>query len=394
MNAPDDDRPDVINERGDHAVFDYDGDAAYDEDEVYDDDEVYERVRPASPRRRRVLTVLGVLFLLIVLALGAAAFWVQREINPSGPPGEEIVLTVPAGSTTGDIGDLLTGEGVVANGTVWDWYVRYKGAGPFQAGEYTFRKSSAMGEAIAILDAGPIPPDVRRFTVPEGLTTREILDRLATGDKGLGFDRATMQQLLDSGQIRSRYQPADQPSSEGILFPDTYEVDDEADAAAVLVLLVSELDQTMDELAVTDKAAALGRSPYEILVIASLIEEESKVPEERTKIARVIYNRLEQGIALGIDATSRYEAEVAGRPREDLDFESESPYNTRRIPGIPPTPIAAPGRASIEAALNPEPGPWIYYVLADEEGNHVFTDSGSEFERAKQECREKGLGCG
>ena len=130
------------------------------------------------------------------------------------------------------------------------------------------------------------------------------------------------------------------------------------------------------------------------MIVASLIEEETRVDAERAKVARVIYNRLRDGIPLGIDATSRYEAELAGRDRDDVDFESTSPYNTRRIAGLPPTPIASPGRASIEAALNPADGPWIYYVLADEEGNHFFTDSASEFERAKAECAAKDLGCG
>ncbi|HUS62062.1 MAG TPA: endolytic transglycosylase MltG, partial [Acidimicrobiales bacterium] len=135
-------------------------------------------------------------------------------------------------------------------------------------------------------------------------------------------------------------------------------------------------------------------TPYEILVVASLIEEEARVPEERPKMARVMYNRLKAGIPLGIDATSRYEAVISGRDRGDVDFTSSSPYNTRKQRGLPPTPIASPGRASIEAALNPADGPWIYYVLEDEEGHHFFTDSNSEFVNAKQRCKERGLGCG
>jgi UPF0755 protein len=128
--------------------------------------------------------------------------------------------------------------------------------------------------------------------------------------------------------------------------------------------------------------------------VASLIEEESKVPEERPMVARVIYNRLRQGMPLGIDATSRYEAEIEGRERGDIDFTSDSPYNTRRVRGLPPTPIASPGRASIEAALDPAEGPWLYYVLEDAEGNHFFTESNSEFLAAKQRCEDAGLGCG
>jgi UPF0755 protein len=217
---------------------------------------------------------------------------------------------------------------------------------------------------------------------------------LADPEKGLGFDLAKMQQLLDSGQVRSAVQPADQPSNEGILFPETYRVAADADELAVLKEMVGLLDRTMTDLNVASAQERFKLSPYEILIVASLVEEESKVPEDRPKVARVIYNRLKQGIPLGIDATSRYEAEIEGRDRSDIDFTSASPYNTRRQKGLPPTPIASPGRASIEAALNPADGPWIYYVLQDAEGHHFFTASNSEFINAKRKCAEQGLGCG
>jgi UPF0755 protein len=208
------------------------------------------------------------------------------------------------------------------------------------------------------------------------------------------LDLATLEQLLDSGQVRSVAQPADQPSNEGILFPETYRVAAEADELAVLKQMVAQLDATMAELDVASAQERFNLTPYEVLIVASLIEEETKVDEERPKVAQVIYNRLRQGIALGIDATSRYEAEIAGRDRGDIDFTSDSPYNTRRQLGLPPTPIASPGRASIAAALNPAEGPWTYYVLEDADGRHFFTDSNSEFLAAKARCRENGLGCG
>lgn len=179
-----------------------------------------------------------------------------------------------------------------------------------------------------------------------------------------------------------------------MLFPDTYQVADETDERTFVRRLVTELDDTLFALDAETIAPQYGLTPYEIVVVASLIEEEARVPDERPMIARVIYNRLRDGIPLGIDATSRYEAEISGRSRDDFDFDSDSPYNTRRIAGLPPTPIAAAGRASIEAALNPADGDWIYYVLADEQGNHVFTASFNEFNRAKAECKRKGLGCG
>jgi UPF0755 protein len=370
---------------------DADDDEAYAAD-AYDDDD-YVELPPESSRGRRVLIV--VLAVVVVLAVAAAAvgLWVQRQLDPPGPAGEPQTITVPEGSTSDDIGKLLADEGVISSELVWGWYLRINGGGPFQAGDYELGDNSAIADVIDILEEGPAPIEERSFTIPEGLTVPEILARLADPD-GLGFDLATMQQLLDSGQIRWQGQPPDQPSSEGILFPETYRIEAEADEKAVLLLLVAQLDKVMTELDVASAQERFNLTPYEVLVVASLIEEETKVDEERPQVARVIYNRLSQGIPLGIDATSRYEAELAGRDREDIDFESDSPYNTRRIAGLPPTPIAAPGRASIQAALNPADGPWIYYVLEDADGHHFFTDSDSEFLAAKERCREAGLGCG
>lgn len=362
-------------------------------DDVYEDDD-YVDLPPRSGRGRRVLIVVLAILIVLAVAAGAAALWVQRQLDPPGAAGEPQTITVPEGSTSDDIGRLLAAEGVISSDFVWGWYLRINGGGPFQAGDYELGDNSAIADVIDILEAGPAPIDERSFTVPEGLTVPEILARLADPDDGLGFDLATMQQLLDSGQIRWQGQPADQPSNEGILFPETYRIDAEADEKAVLLLLVAQLDQVMTELDVASAQERFNLTPYEVLVAASLIEEETKVDAERPMVARVIYNRLSQGIPLGIDATSRYEAELAGRDRGDIDFESDSPYNTRRNAGLPPTPIAAPGRASIEAALNPADGPWTYYVLEDAEGNHFFTDSNSEFLAAKERCRQAGLGCG
>ncbi|MBS1847112.1 MAG: endolytic transglycosylase MltG, partial [Actinobacteria bacterium] len=128
----------------------------------------------------------------------------------------------------------------------------------------------------------------------------------------------------------------------------------------------------------------------------SLVQAEAGNPDEAPKIARVIYNRLAAGQPLGIDATSRYLSIISGRP---VDFASPSPYNTRRRPGLPPTPIAAPGDFALDAAAHPATGNWLYYVRSvqnDAQGRpqHIFTASAQEFERAKKACHDAGLGCG
>lgn len=373
-------------------VDDHEGD--YVEEEPWAEGE-WDDWHPPSHTGRKLF--IAFLVLLALLAAGAFVAWnqIQERIDPPGPPGATVELEIPAGSTTEDIGALLVDNDIITSSTIWNYWTRLEGVGPFQAGFYEFQQNSSFDEAVAVLDDGPRPPQLERITIPEGLTVSEILPRLADPDTGVErWSLEALQAALDSGEIRSQYQPEGVTSYEGLLFPDTYEIDEDVDEAGFLRRLVAETDARLTALDVEAKAAALGRTPYEILVIASLIEEETRVPAERAMVARVVYNRLEQGIPLGIDATSRYEAEISGRDREDLDFESDSPYNTRRVAGIPPTPIAAPGQASLEGALNPAEGNWIYYVLQDEQGNHFFTDSFAEFNQAKAECARLDLGCG
>jgi len=343
---------------------------------------------------RRLLTVLGVAVLALLVVVAGAGIWISRQIDPPGGPGETVTIEIPQGSTTDDIGKLLAAEGIITSDFIWGWYIRINGGGPFQAGAYELRKDSAMGDVVAALEAGPAPRDERSFTIPEGLTIPETVARLADPEKGLGLEATVLQQLLDSGEIRSRYLPPEQTNLEGTLFPETYRVGETFDERSVLTMLVNQLDSTLAALQVESAQERFNLTPYEILIVASLIEEETKVDAERAQVARVIYNRLRTGTPLGIDATSRYEAELAGRSRDQLDFSSDSPYNTRRNAGLPPTPIASPGRASIEAALNPADGDWIYYVLQDAEGNHFFTASYDEFLAAKRRCADAGLGCG
>ncbi len=381
--------------RYDDGAYDDDpyDDGAYDDDDGYEED--YVTVRRSGGRGgRRLLTVLGGSLLVLLVALAGAGFWVSRQIDPPGEPGEVVQIEIPEGSTSDDIGTLLADEGIITSSFVWEWYIRVNGGGPFQAGLYDLRLDSSMGEVVDVLEGGPKPPEERSVTVPEGLTATETVARLADPEKGLGLDAAVLQQLLTSGEVRSRYLPEGQTNPEGTLFPETYRVGEDFDERSVLTTMIGQLDATLAELGVESAQERFNLTPYEVLIVASLIEEETKVDAERPQVARVIYNRLRTGTPLGIDATSRYEAELEGRDRSDIDFTSDSPYNTRRVAGLPPTPIANPGRASIEAALNPAEGDWLYYVLADEQGNHFFTASYDEFLAAKERCADAGLGCG
>ena len=159
--------------------------------------------------------------------------------------------------------------------------------------------------------------------------------------------------------------------------------------------MTAQFDIVATETGLANPPIGLGVNPYEVLIVASLIEEEAALDEERAKIARVIYNRLDRSIPLGIDATIVY---ALGGDRELTlsDLAVDSPYNTRLVSGLPPTPISAPGRASIEAALQPAQGDWLYYVRTDESGvgSHTFTVTQEDFNEAVLICIERDLGCG
>lgn len=364
---------------------DYEGDFV----DEYDED------RPERRGCRNVLIACAILLVLAVLAAAVAWRWVQDKLDPAGPPGDTVLVEIPRGANNDEVGIELAEAGVIESATVWRWYGQFRDIPSVQAGTYQMRLNSSIYEAIDALENGPLPPDAVVLTVPEGFTVRQTLARIADPEDGVeGLTIERLQAVLAAEKARSRYLPAGQANVEGTLFPETYQLNKDDDEAAVLTRMVAQFDAVMDELGADAKATELGRSPYEVLIVASLVEEEARVADERPQVARVIYNRLARDEPLGIDATSCYEKGEIPCTLTESDLESDSPYNTRNRTGLPPTPIASPGRASIEAALNPADGDWLYYVLADEEGHHVFTASYDEFLEAREQCIAKGLGCG
>jgi UPF0755 protein len=228
--------------------------------------------------------------------------------------------------------------------------------------------------------------------VPPGLNVRQVPAQIVKDVPTLSVDK--INQALTDGKIRSIFQPQGQ-GIEGFLFPDTYDIPEGADEQAVVQTMVAQFDKVASSVGLQDAQARVGHSPYEALIVASLVEEEAKVPEDRPKIARVIYNRLAQGMPLGVDATLCYLKDARPCVLHESDLASKSPYNTRSNTGLPPTPIANVSKASLDAALNPDPGDEIYYVLDPDlpPGHHLFTDNAADFEAAKARCHDAGLGC-
>lgn len=351
--------------------------------------ETWVRFRRPWPLAARLVLIAVIIFGVLGGAAFAAYNWVRNQIDPPGSPGQEVLVAIPQGASTNDIARILADESVVANALVARF--AWRGDGPYQAGDYQFNRNMSLSEAEAVLAAGPLVLPGKSVTLPEGLWLTDIADRLL--DALPEFDEAELNSALYAGSIRSSFQPEGNISLEGLLFPDTYQVgeDDFEDEAGLVARMAEQFDEVAAELGYDQAPTRIGLTPYEVVIVASMVEEEARVSEDRAKIARVIYNRIARDMRLEIDATVLYAIQRHTAELTQADLAVDSPYNTRLYKGLPPTPIATPGRAALEAALNPAEGDWLFYVLADADGSHFFTDSYDEFLNQVNRSRAEGL---
>jgi UPF0755 protein len=341
-------------------------------------------------RRNRRLAVVGVLA-LVFLPLVLVSGWFYLQIDPRGAAGDPVTITVEDGWGTGEVASRLAAEDVIGSATAFKIWASVTGAGPFEPGPYTFRTNLGVREAVNVLEVGhpeaPVAPDLT-LLLPPGLPLNQIADRIAQLP---GRDRDTFLQVVQSGTVRSKYMPAGTTSAEGFLFPDTYRIGAQEDEADIARKLVARFDEIADRVGLSGSAATNGLSPYETVVAASLIQTEAKLGEDAPLISAVIRNRLRDGMPLQIDSTLCYAKGGCPPVPTNADKAIDSPYNTYRISGLPPTPIASVTQANLEAAIRPADAPYKYYVLIDPNGKHKFATTLAEHNANVAEARAKGV---
>jgi len=306
-------------------------------------------------------------------------------VSPAGAPGAEVAVRIPDGSSPGTIAAILDQQGVIGSAQLFKIYLRVNSVGDLKAGDYKLQKRSDFGDVVDQLAQGP-DRDFDRLTIPEGLTLNQIADRVG---KLPGRSKDTFLAIAKSGKVRTDCQPSAIDNLEGLLFPDTYFIDRTDTEEAILTRMVTTFDQIAREEGLAD-----AKNPYETIIVASLVESEGKVAIDRPKIAQVIYNRLKVPMLLQIDATVIYARGGVRRPGGRVlfrDLEVDSPYNTYKVKGLPPTPISASGRTAISAALDPEPGPWIFYVKFQADGTHKFSTTLAEHNAAIKDAKRRGI---
>jgi UPF0755 protein len=300
---------------------------------------------------------------------------------------EPVTIVIPEGSTATQIANLLVDKNVVNNAIMFKLYLKKDNIGDdFKPGKYDMKTGMEYSDVVKMLQDGP-PITYIDITIPEGWTAKQISERLSANTS---VDGDEYLQLVTSGGALVEYpfmtaSKASTRNLEGYLFPQTYRVEKkDINAADFLNMQLDEFQKRTGSLPWTN-AQGLGRTPYEIIIIASLIERETLVADERPMVASVIYNRLKINMQLQIDATVQYSLPVWKDRLTLQDLAIDSPYNTYKIKGLPPGPICNPSLSSIEAALSPATSENIYYVLSnDNSGRHFFAKTYTEFLAAKQ----------
>jgi len=343
--------------------------------------------------RPRLLAVAG-----FVVLLAAVVVTVVSLLGTGGP--ESTTSTAPAdrnprqiaissGLSAVQIGELLQEQGVVVSGKAFLAEVRRQGVeAELKPGIYELTPGEDMGEVVRKLAEGEQSEEAK-LTIPEGLSIDQVSERLTEKSTvgGEEYERLA-RRPQDFTVPRVGGETVEVADLEGLLFPSTYYVAPQRPAEALIAAQLEAFSAYTDSLP-WDRAATLGVSPYEIVTIASMIEKETAVPEERALVAAVVYNRLKLDMRLDIDATVRFALTKWTGALTQSDLEVDSPYNTRRYKGLPPGPIASPGLASLEAALQPADVDYLYYVLTKDDGHHFFTASYDEFLKASEDAPQQ-----
>ena len=330
-----------------------------------------------------MLKRLAVAAIVLALVAAGAGWWARQRMHTpyQGFTEPEIFVDLPTGSSVSAIANRLTAAGVLPETWSFRLAARFTGADRrLQAGEYRFAGPATPMQVIDRLSAGDVYR--RPITFREGLTIFEMSEVFEKS--GLGPAREFLSAARNTSLVAAY--DAGAKSLEGYLFPDTYALPGSSNAAELVRAMLDRFD-TVYDAGLRAAAAERGMSTREVLTLASLIEKETGRADERPTVSGVYHNRLRIGMPLQCDPTVAYALMLAGRWNGNLrrvDLQMDSPYNTYRVRGLPPGPIAAPGRASIEAALRPADVPYLYFVSRND-GSHVFATTLAEHNRNVQE---------
>lgn len=321
--------------------------------------------------------IIAALLLAVLMVSGCSkSDLIGQFTGPVDPDDETIIeVVIPSGSTTEAISDILLNEELIQSKLAFKELAKDLGADTaFKAGTYHLDRTMDAETIIGIISGGEVYRETVKFTIPEGFENRQIIDRLVS--EGLVEEEALLSALDSTVYDYAFLEQVDRSMHlEGYLYPDTYEIEVGASAEEIVDVMLRQFDRIFKP-EYYERLEALDMDLNELITLASIIEREAKLDEERALISSVFHNRLNIDMRLQSCATIQY---ALGERKEVLsyaDLEIESPYNTYTYYGLPPAPIASPGEASIIAALYPEETDYLFFVTKETgDGSHYFNET-------------------
>ena len=317
---------------------------------------------------------------------------VDTSSNVNSSTIEIIQISIESGASASDISSQLASEGVISSQLAFELYLRNENlTDKLRAGDYEIPNNLEFSEITTILLKGP-PLKTYTITIPEGLWISETLLSISSQT---GFDYDLLKNSLLSGQVKSSNLYLNDHSElynwEGLLYPNTYQIDVESNGEEILQLMVDELESVTERLMNEYDLPSWISSYNELFTVASLVEAESKLQEDRPLVSSVVKNRLNDNMLIQIDATVLYALQKRKSQVLLVDLQIDSPYNTYKYLGLPPTPISGFGERSIKAVLETPENDYLYYLLTDKNGKMSFTNDYTDFINMKNKAKEEGV---
>lgn len=325
------------------------------------------------------------LAVVLVIAGGAGVFWIDHQGKLGRPGGREVVIHVPKGGGADDVASILASKKVVGSSLALEAWLLLHGTPAIGNGTYVFHENESFASVKSDLEAGP---NVFSLQLPPGSSVEQVSRQVAELP---GHDGSAFLALATGGTLHSPWSPPGSSSLDGLLGAGSYRVLPGETDAQLLIQMIDRFNHIAKSAGLASGAQKMGRTPYEVITVASIVQKEAVINKNMAPVARVIYNRLAAGVPLRSEASLRFAEHRDGGAVTPADEQQATPYNTFVNRGLTPTPICSPSAVALRVALNPPRGSWRYYVVTEKDGTESFATTAAQERSDEALARRHGL---
>jgi UPF0755 protein len=349
-----------------------------------DDQAATQGVRSAVGRHPWRTLAFSVAVIIVVIG-GAGVIWIDHQGNNGVLGGPEVVIQVHQGEGTDTVTSQLQREKVVGSALALQAWLLLHGAPTIGTGTYVFHQHESFASVKSDLEAGP---NVLLLQLPPGSSVEQVSRQVAQLP---GHDGTAFLALATGGTLHSPWSPPGSTNLDGLLGAGTYRVMPGETDTQLLIQMIDRFNQMAESAGLAASVQKVGRTPYEVITVASIVQKEAVITKNMAPVSRVIYNRLAAGMPLQSEATLRYAEHPDGGTVTPQDERAPSAYNTFTNKGLPPSPICSPSAAALRAALNPAKGSWRFYVVTAKDGTESFATTEAQHRADQALAKQRGL---